>query len=477
MKILHVAAEMFPLLKTGGLADVIGALPFAQQQLPYAEVRVLLPAYPALSAAIPDTPIVAEIDTFAGNISLRYGQYKGLGIYLIDAPHLFNREGNPYHDDNYHDYADNFLRFALLGYVGAELADGLDGWWKPDVVHAHDWHAGLTCAYMKQNNCPVKSLFTVHNIAYQGQFDARHLQEINLPDSLFAIEGMEFHGQISYLKAGIYYADHVTTVSPSFAKEMTTESGGFGLHGLLQTIAKQGRLSGVLNGVDDTVWNPKDDENLAARYRLGVMQGKAKNKAALQREFGLPVDKTRPLFVIVSRLTAQKGLDYCLDSLSGLLKKKAQLVVLGNGEPELETALQALVAKHPKQVGIHIGYDEPLAHRVIAGGDVIIIPSRFEPCGLTQLYGLKYGTLPLVRRTGGLADTVTHTDDDSIKAKTATGFVFEEADAKALSTALQQVLALWKTPRKWNQVRANAMRENFNWQLAAEKYYNLYMND
>lgn len=474
MKILHVAAEMFPLLKTGGLADVVGALPFYQQHAPDVEVRVLLPAYPAMLTALSDSTVLTTVDCFAGHISLRYGQYQGLGIYLIDAPHLFDREGNPYHDENYQDYADNYLRFALLSYVGAALADGLDSNWQADVVHAHDWHAGLTCAYLKQRNSSANCLFSIHNIAYQGLFDARHLSEIDLPEHLFAIEGLEFHGQLSYLKAGIYYADHVTTVSPTFAKEITTVDGGFGLHGLLHTRAAQGRLSGVLNGVDESVWNPQTDEYLTAGYRVGAMQGKNKNKAALQREFNLPIDKNRPIFVIISRLTPQKGMDFLIDSIPTLQENNAQLIVLGSGEAELENALQDLATQYPKQIGVRIGYDEPLAHRILAGGDVIVIPSRFEPCGLTQLYGLKYGTLPLVRNTGGLADTVTHTDKNTLKARTATGFVFEQANATDLSETLTQALSLWETPYYWRQVRANAMRENFGWQLAAKHYNKQY---
>ncbi len=473
MKVLHVASEMFPLLKIGGLADVIGALPYAQMR-DGLDVRVLLPAYPAMLSALPDSQLVTNFATFAGQVSVRYGEYDGLGIYLLDAPHLFAREGNPYHDADYRDYADNFLRFAVLGYVGAEIADGLDTWWHPDVVHAHDWHAGLTCAYLKARQSPVKSIFTIHNIAYQGLFAAHHLAEIGLPPTFFQIEGLEFKGQLSYLKAGIYYADQVTTVSPTFAREITQESQAFGLHGLLQTVAEQGRLHGVLNGLDKVVWDPATDAVLPARFKVGTMQGKAKNKTALQGHFSLPENKSQLLFVMVTRLSEQKGVDIFIDSLKTIVKQKGQVIVLGSGSPDYERDLLALAARYPKQIGVRIGYDEDLSHLLIAGGDVIVIPSRFEPCGLTQLYGLKYGTLPLVRRTGGLADTVTNTTDETMKQRTATGFVFDDVSAESLSEAIQRAFTLWTTPRKWNAVRANAMREQFDWQMAAAQYAQLY---
>ncbi len=473
MKILHIASEMYPLLKTGGLADVVGALPLAQQQLGE-DARVLLPAFPSIMENLPNSDIIEEFYTFAGKVTLRYGKFNDLGIYLIDAPHLFLREGNPYHDSHYQDYPDNYLRFALLGFIGAEIATGRDGWWQPDVVHVHDWHAGLTCAYLKHKNAPVKSIFTIHNIAYQGVFSAHHLSEIGLPFDYCQVEGLEFHGQISYLKAGIYYADEVTTVSPTFAKEITQEAYAFGLHGLLQTIEQSGRLHGILNGIDENIWNPATDSCITPHYKIGAMQGKARNKMILQKYFSLPMDKSALLFVMVTRLTEQKGVDLFLDSIDNIIKRKGQIIVLGSGAPEFEQILTDLAKQYPDQVGVFIGYDENLAHLLIAGGDVIAIPSRFEPCGLTQLYGLQYGTLPLVRKTGGLADTVTDTTDCNIKARTATGFVFEKASSDALQDAINNAFNLWKTPRKWGSVRVNAMQKNNSWKQAATKYLQLY---
>ncbi|PIE46345.1 MAG: glycogen synthase GlgA [Gammaproteobacteria bacterium] len=473
MKILHVASEMFPLLKTGGLADVVGALPFAQQQIGD-EARILLPAYPAMLAAMPSTALVCDFDSFAGKASLRYADYHGVGIYLLEAAHLFDREGNPYHDADYQDYSDNYLRFALLAYTAAEIAEGLDTWWRPEVVHAHDWHSGLTPAYLYAKGSQVRTIFTIHNIAYQGLFASQHLPEIALPEYMMSVEGIEFHDQLSYLKAGIYYANQVTTVSPTYAREIITEENGFGLQGLLQSKAEQGQLSGVLNGVDESIWNPLTDSYLKNHYKIGNMQGKAKNKAALQKQFNLTVDKHVLLTVMVSRLTEQKGVDLLIDSIATIIKNNGQLIVLGSGNPVFEKALLQLAEKYPAYIGVCIGYDEALSHLLVAGGDVIAVPSRFEPCGLTQLYGLKYGTLPLVHRTGGLADTVEDSTETAIKVRSATGFVFDSADSDALSRAMCNMFSLWKNPGKWHSVRANAMRTNFSWQLAAEQYQVLY---
>ncbi|UOO82553.1 glycogen synthase GlgA [Uruburuella testudinis] len=476
MKILHAASELFPLLKTGGLADVLGALPFAQLQRGN-DVRVVLPYYPKVREALPDAAEVAVRDNFGGHIIIRYADYNGLGLYLIDAPHLFERAGNPYHDEHYNDYPDNVIRFGVLGWAAAALATGMDELWgRADVLHAHDWQAGLAPAYLHAWGVDVRSVFTIHNIAYQGMFQAYHLPELDLPWQMYHVEGLEFHGQISFLKAGLYYAGCITTVSPSYAEEITHEPAACGMQGLLQNRLEEGRLNGILNGVDEAVWNPQTDTALAKNYHLKAMQGKKTDKKAVQQWFGLPQDDNALLAVMVSRLTPQKGADLLLAALQDTLAAggKLQFVLLGSGEPELEQAFRDLAAAWPQQVGVHIGYDEQLAHNLIAGGDAILIPSRFEPCGLTQLYGLKYGTLPIVRRTGGLADTVVHTDADTLKQKTATGFVFEEPSAAALAGVLTQALALWDKPRIWSAVRKQAMLQDFGWHKAAEHYESCY---
>ena len=473
MKVLHVCSELYPLLKTGGLADVMGALPFAQKEIGI-DTRIVLPAYPAIAAGIPHTSVVAEFDNFAGHIVLRYGEYNGVGVYLIDAPHLYAREDNPYHDANYNDYGDNYKRFALLGWVGAELTTGLDSWWRADVVHAHDWHAGLTAAYLHHKGHPAKSVFTIHNLAYQGQFDYRHLFEIGLPQSMFHVDGLELFGQISYLKAGLYYSDAVTAVSPTYAKEITTSEFAYGLQGLLSTLHQEGRLVGILNGVDEKIWHPHHDHYIQHAYKLKYMGGKAKNKADLQAYFNLPQQSDALLFVMVTRLTEQKGVDLLLESADEIVKQGGQLAILGSGAPHLEAGIRQLAETYPQNIAVKIGYDEALSHLMVAGGDVILVPSRFEPCGLTQLYGLQYGTLPLVRQTGGLADTVVNSTADSIKERTATGFVFQQASATDLRQAIRQAFSLWQKPKIWSMVRANAMSQDFSWRNAAQHYQALY---
>lgn len=473
MYVLHVCSELFPLLKTGGLADVVGAMP-AAQIAQGANVRVLLPGFPALKEGIPETHEVATLDTFAGRVTLRFGHYQGVGIYLIDAPHLYDRPGSPYHDQAMYAYSDNHRRFGLLGWVAAELASGCDHFWRPQVVHAHDWHAGLACAYLAARGRPARSVFTVHNLAYQGLFSAHHMAELYLPQDFFQIYGLEFYGQISFLKAGLFYADHVTTVSPTYAKEITRPEFAYGMEGLLQQLEREGRLSGILNGVDDAIWDPATDKLIANCYQRENLKEKALNKQHLQTAMGLDVDPEKPIFAVVSRLTSQKGLDLVLEALPMLLNGGGQLALLGAGDAPLQEAFLAAAAAYPGQVGVQIGYHEAFSHRIIAGSDVILVPSRFEPCGLTQLYGLKYGTLPLVRHTGGLADTVNDCSLENLSEGSASGFVFNDCDAKDLSNALRRAFVLWTRPTLWRYVQRQAMAQNFSWEKAAVSYLDLY---
>ncbi|ORM64806.1 glycogen synthase GlgA [Pantoea rodasii] len=473
MQVLHVCSELFPLLKTGGLADVVGALPQAQIAEGM-DTRVLLPAYPDLRKGIPDTEIVAELSTFAGPVRLLLGHFNGVSIYLIDAPGLYERPGSPYHDTSQFAYVDNYLRFALLGWMGAELASGLDIQWQPDVVHAHDWHAGLTCAYIAARGRPAKTVFTVHNLAYQGLFNARHLDEIQIPRAFFDMHGLEFFGQISYLKAGLFYADHISAVSPTYALEITRPEFGYGMESLLEQRLKEGRLSGILNGVDPGIWDPAHDLLLTARYDRETLESKAENKRQLQIAMGLKVDDKVPVFCVISRLTKQKGLDLVLEALPGLLAQGGQLVLLGQGDAELQQGFLAAAAEHPGSVGVQIGYHEAFSHRIVGGADVIMVPSRFEPCGLTQLYGLKYGTLPLVRRTGGLADTVQDSSLENLADGVASGFSFEDSNAWSLLRAIRRAFVLWSCPSLWRYVQRQAMGMDFSWQVAAQAYRDLY---
>ncbi len=473
MQVLHVCSEIFPLLKTGGLADVIGALPAAQIAAGV-DTRILLPAFPDLKKGIANTQRVATRQTFAGEIELYYGHFNGVGIYLIEARGLYDRPGSPYHDQSLYAYADNYLRFALLGWVGCELACGLDPFWRPDVVHAHDWHAGLACAYLAARGRPAKSVFTVHNLAYQGLFQAHHLEHIQLPWSFFSMYGLEFHDQISYLKAGLFYADHVTAVSPTYAREITHPEFGYGMEGLLLQRQQEGTLSGILNGVDPGIWDPAHDLLLTAHYNRDVLDAKTENKRQLQTTMGLKIDDKAPVFAVVSRLTMQKGLDLVLEALPDLLEQGGQLVVLGAGDALLQQGFLAAAAQYPGQVGVQIGYHEAFSHRILGGADVIMVPSRFEPCGLTQLYGLKYGTLPLVRRTGGLADTVNDCSLENLADGIASGFVFADSKVDSLKHAIRRAFVLWSRPLLWRYVQRQAMGMDFSWQVAALAYRELY---
>lgn len=417
-------------------------------------MRVLLPAFPDLRKGVPDSRVVKEFDALSRHGVLLYGRFNGVGIYLIDIPDLYDRHGSPYHDQDQFAYMDNYLRFAILGWVGAEMATGLDPAWRPDIVHAHDWHAGLTCAYLAAKGRPAKSVFTVHNLAYQGLFSPRHLPELQLPDDFFQTYGFEFYGQISYMKAGLFYADHVTTVSPTYAREITQPAYGYGMKGLLASLQTQGQLSGILNGVDDAIWNPTHDAMLATRYNRDVLEAKVNNKRHLQTAMGLTVDEKVPLFAVVSRLTSQKGLDLVQEVLPDLLEQGGPLTLLGAGDATLQQGFLAAAAEYPSQVGVQLGYHEAFSHRIIGGSDVLMVPSRFEPCGLTQLYALKYGTLPLVRRTGGLADTVTDSSLENLSDGVASGFVFEDATAAGLQRAIRRAFVLWSRPSLWRYCAA-----------------------
>ncbi|CAD5366224.1 glycogen synthase [Rubrivivax sp. A210] len=479
MKVLQVCAELFPLLKTGGLADVCGALPAALRARG-CEVRVLLPAFPAVKRGVADVRPLAE--GLPGHLPLpgtRLLQGRlpdGTPCVLVDHP-AYEREGNPYAGADGLAYADNHLRFAMLGSAAAMLADGLDASWKPQVVHGHDWHAGLAPAYLQETSARrgvrlAGSVYTVHNLAFQGLFPLGVVPELGLPGDFFHVQGLEFHGQVSFMKAGLVYADKVTTVSPTYAQEIQGEEQGCGMDGV--TRARAHDLSGILNGVDPAVWNPATDSHIAAHYSARDMAGKARCRTALQAEFGLGDQTAAPLFGVVSRLTEQKGMNLVLAGLPDLLQRGAQLVVLGSGDAALETALRAAATQHPEQVALRLGYDEALAHRIVAGADVIMVPSRFEPCGLTQLYGLAYGSLPLVRRVGGLADTVVDATLESLDDDLATGMVFDRFERADFVSALRRAIALYRRTADWRLVQARAMAQHFDWDAAAARYLALY---
>ena len=477
MRVLHVAAEIFPLVKTGGLADVLGALPQALIGQG-AAARLLLPGLPAIVDAVSHQKVVCEIGPCFGaaRVTLRLGRmpYSKVPAYVVDAPHLYRRSGSPYQAGDGSEWPDNVQRFALLGWVGAHLASGeLDPAWVPQVLHAHDWHAAMACAYVAAHPAPaVATLFTVHNLAYQGLFASGDFALLGLPSRFMAPTGLEFHNQLSFMKAGLKFAQRVTTVSPTYAKEIATHEFGFGLDGVIR--GRGADVSGVLNGVDGAVWDPATDTGLAARYSASQLAGKARCKLALQAELGLAARADAPVFGVVSRLTSQKGLDLVLAALPGLLQRGAQLALQGAGDPALESAFVAAAKAHPGEAAVRIGYDEAFAHRLIAGADAILVPSRFEPCGLTQLYGLRYGTLPVVRRVGGLADTVVDATAATEQADRATGFVFDAATPAALDAAIQRAIDAHAQPERWSRLMRRAMAQDFSWAGAAQQYLALY---
>jgi starch synthase len=477
MRVLHAGAELFPLVKTGGLADVMGALPQALVAQG-ADVRLVLPGLPAIVRGVDDQRLVCEIGPLFGaaRISLRLGTvgFSGVPAYVIDAPHLYRRDGNPYLDARGTEWSDNLQRFALLGWVAAHLASGeLDGNWVPDVVHAHDWHAALACAYMAaQPASRAKSVFTVHNLAYQGLFDAHDFHLLGLPGRFMLPGALEFHGRISFMKAGLAYAQRVTTVSPSYAAEIALPEFGCGLDGVVR--ARGDAVSGILNGVDRKVWDPASDTLIDARYSAAALQGKARCKAALQQALGLATDARAPLLAVVSRLTAQKGLDLLLQALPELLAHGVQLAVQGTGDAALEAGFVAAAQAHAGRVAVRIAYDESLAHRMVAGADMILVPSRFEPCGLTQLYGLLYGTVPVVRRVGGLSDTVVDATPQALADDLATGVVFDAAAPDALADAVGRATVLYRQREPWHKLMRRGMAQNFSWESAAQQYMALY---
>jgi starch synthase len=476
MRVLFVASEVYPLVKTGGLADVVGALPLALAELGV-DVRVLVPGYRKVMSGVEARGREVQLGGLvgAGSAKLFYARAGELELLVLDAPHLYDRPGSPYNDEHGRDFGDNHLRFGALCDAAAWLAgpEGGDRW-RPDIIHGHDWQSGLVPAYaamMPRQHRPG-TIITVHNLAYQGVFSAGTLHSLRLPPEMFGVHGVEFHGHLGFLKAGLWYADKITTVSPTYARQIQSETYGHGLHGLLRT--RDADLYGILNGIDTSLWNPATDPNIPAAFDDDHLGGKAECKRALQAELGLDQDPNAPLFVVVSRLVTMKGLDLLLSAGRTLLARGAQLAVLGSGESKLVDGFQLAARVNPGRVAYRGGYDEPLAHRMQAGGDAIVIPSRTEPCGLTQMYGLRYGTIPIVRNTGGLADTVVDAHHDTLMADEATGVVFNDMDAHALAWALNRAVDLYHVKPVWHRMVRCAMRQDFSWRRSAIRYLDLY---
>ncbi|NOX75853.1 MAG: glycogen synthase GlgA [Gammaproteobacteria bacterium] len=495
-KLLFVTSEAQPLIKTGGLADVSGSLPAALKKLRWS-VRLMLPAYPeAMERAAPLKTIARfYLPGVPGQVRLLEGHLPDsqVIVWLVDFGPAFDRRGNPYLDPDGKNWPDNAERFALLSRCATEVAMGRAGLrWVPEVVHCNDWQSGLVPALLSTETARPATLFTIHNLAYQGLFPQASFHALGLPPHLWAAEGLEFHGDLSFIKGGLFFADHITTVSPNYAREIQTPEFGCGLEGLLQHRSRE--LSGILNGIDVAQWNPADDPHLQHSFDARDLSNKAENKRALQKTFGLPRDHKKLLLASVGRLAEQKGIDWLLAAIQRLASLPVQLVLLGTGDAKLEQALRKAQQRFPDRLSVRIGYDEGLAHRIEAGADAFLMPSRFEPCGLNQLYSQRYGTLPIVHAVGGLKDTVVDYSPATLADGSASGFCFYQPRAEALLEAVERAATLFTqhiteqtagTPGKtggqrkkavstWQKMMLTSMGKDVSWRRSARQYAKLY---
>ena len=475
IRVLSVASEAVPLVKTGGLADVAGALPAAVA--PHGvEMTTLLPGYPAVMRALTRPRALHTWDDLLGEKGrLLGGKIDGYPLLVLDVPALYQREGGPYVDSSGRDWADNWRRFAAFGRAAADVAAGAVKSRRFDLVHAHDWQAAMALAYLRfappPDGAQVPSVMTIHNMAFQGYFGADLFAGLRLPPHAYAMDGVEYHGGIGFLKAGLEAASAITTVSPTYAREISTAEFGMGLEGLIQS--RGDRVHGIVNGIDTAQWNPQTDPALKARFSAKTLGKRAGNKRALETEFGLePGDG--PLFVVISRLTWQKGIDVLLECVDHLVGIGGRLALLGSGDKAMENAFHAAAMRHPGKVGVRIGYDEALSHRLQAGGDAILVPSRFEPCGLTQLYGLAYGCVPVVARTGGLADTVIDANLAAVIGGVATGVQFNGVHYAALADAISRAVTLYWHADTWRAMQRAGMKTDFSWSRSGKAYADLY---
>ena len=475
LKVLSVASEAVPLVKTGGLADVAGALPAALAEHGV-EMTTFVPGYPTVMAALGKGRQVHAWDALLGEPArLLAGKLGERPLLVLDAPAYFGREGGPYSDASGKDWDDNWRRFAAFSRAAADIAGGAVKGRRFDLLHAHDWQAAMAPAYLRfapvKGAADVPSLVTIHNMAFQGYADASIFPKLGLPKSAWSLDGVESYGGVGFLKAGMQSADAITTVSPTYAGEIRSAEFGMGLEGVV--LARSNRVHGILNGIDPAEWSPQADPYLAASFTAGKLASRKRNKRALEEEFGLDRDDG-PLFVVVSRLTWQKGMDVLLEVLDHLVGIGGRLALLGSGDSETEGQFKAAAARHPGRIGVRIGYDEALSHRMQGGGDAILVPSRFEPCGLTQLYGLAYGCVPVVSRTGGLADTVIDANPAALAAGVATGIQMNAVSYPALAMAVSRTVELFGQPAQWKRMQRNGMKADFSWNASAAAYAALY---
>ena len=479
LRVLFATSEAYPLIKTGGLADVSGALPKAISQLATfkGDIKIVMPAYSAVLAKLNNIQTFAHVDVLGQACTLITGNMpdSGLDVIAIQNAFLYERAGGPYSDENGIDWIDNALRFGVLSRVASLLCSAQSPMsdWLPELIQCNDWQTGLAPAYMKLlDNSQVKTIFSIHNLAFQGCFGATWIEQLELPAAHFQINGFEYHSQISFLKAGLFYADQLSTVSPTYAQEIQTKQFGFGFEGLLQT--RKDDLTGIVNGIDAHEWNPATDVHLPKNYSNSRITGKYAVKHALQQQLGLEIRADAPLLGVVSRLTHQKGLDCLPEIMPTLIKQGCQFAILGSGDKALEAHFNELAESFPKQVSMNTGYHEHLSHNIMAGCDMFIMPSRFEPCGLNQLYGLAYGTPPIVSLTGGLADSVCDTNELSLKNNSATGFVVKSVNSASLLVTIQRAITIWQDKTTWRKIQKNGMQRDISWDSSANAYLNLY---
>lgn len=471
MRVLSVVSEAYPLVKTGGLADVAGALPAALAAHDV-QMTTLLPGYRPVMKALQNSHLLHHYKNLLGvEAKLIAGTAGGLVVIVLDAPELYARDGGPYCDAYGKDWTDNWLRFAVLGRAAADLAEGTHVDPVFDLVHAHDWQGALAPAYLRYDGSPVPSVITIHNIAFPGWFPPESFSALKLPQRAYSVEGVEYYGGVGFLKAGLHTADAISTVSPTYAEEIRMPEFGMGLEGLIA--ARQDRVVGIVNGIDTAVWNPASDASLVQQYDARSLHLRRQNRRAVEKAFHL-VEGHGPLFCVISRLTTQKGMDVLAETVDDLVAMGGRLALLGSGDTKIETQFIAASNKHRGKVGVTIGYDESLSHLLQGGADAIVIPSRFEPCGLTQLYGLRYGCVPVAARTGGLADTIIDANEAAITTGVATGFLFDGVTPQSLTRALQHAIARFADRQAWKSIQEQGMKADFSWKRSGRHYADLY---